>query len=54
VAGYLTYIAVAMPALLNLSGDCFYLSWTREATPSLNPFWLFIYFVMLIFVLAAI
>jgi hypothetical protein len=49
---YVTFLAVAMPTSLNLNGDCLYLFWAPEATPSLNPFWLFVYLIGFLFVLA--
>lgn len=51
-AGYLAYLAVAMPASLRLTGDCQYVFWAPAPTPSLNPFWLFVYFVLLLLLLA--
>jgi hypothetical protein len=45
-------MAVAMPASLNMNGDCLYLFWAPEPTPGNNPYWLFVYLVSFLFVVA--
>ncbi len=52
--GYVTYLVVAPPASVNLSGERLYTFWAPESTPSMNPFWLFVYLVGFLFALAAL